>query len=175
MRSVVYRRTNERYDPRMIVETTNKGYGCVMVWGGIIGDRKTRLVKVEGRLTADKYIRDILTHHVLPICGNELNHFMHDNAPPHKAHLTRAFLEEENVISIEWPAVSPDINPIENVWSFMKRELRKRDRCRDSEHLYDTLVEIWESLTPEFIQQLTSSMRRRLQAVMHVNGGHTDY
>ena len=52
MRSVVYRRTNERYDPRMIVETTNKGYGCVMVWGGIIGDRKTRLVKVEGQLTS---------------------------------------------------------------------------------------------------------------------------
>ena len=48
MRSVVYRRTNERYDPLMIVETTNKGYGCVMVWGGIIGDRKTRLVKAEG-------------------------------------------------------------------------------------------------------------------------------
>ena len=85
----------------MIVETTNKGYGCVMVWGGIIGDRKTRLVKVEGRLTADKYIRDILTHPVLPICGNELNHVMHDNAPPQKAHMTRTFLEEENVIAIE--------------------------------------------------------------------------
>ena len=116
-----------------------------------------------------------MTYHVLPICGKELKHFMHDNAPPHKAHLTRAFLEEENVISIEWPAVSPDINPIENVWSFMKRELRKRDRCRDSEHLYDTLVEIWERLTPEFFLQLTSSMRQRLQAVMHVNCGHRNY
>ena len=129
----------------------------------------------EGRLTADKYIRDILTHPVLPICGNELNHVMHDNAPPQKAHMTRTFLEEENVIAIEWPAVSPDINPIENAWSFMKRGLRKLDRCRDSQHLFYILVKIWESLTPEFIFQLTSSMSWRLQAVLEVNGGHTDY
>ena len=174
-RSVVYRRTNQRYNQDMIVETTNKGYGNVMVWGGIIGDRKTQLVRVVGRLTADSYIRDILTDHVVPVCGNRLNEFRQDNAPPHKAHVTRAFLENENVTTISWPAVSPDMNPIEHVWAFMKKELRKRDTCRDSDHLFDTLVAIWEGISPDFILKLTSSMRRRLQAVLNVNGGHSKY
>ena len=100
---------------------------------------------------------------------------MQDNAPPHKAHLTRTFLEEENVNALQWPAVSPDMNPIENVWSYMKRELRKRNRCRDTQHIFDTLVEIWEGLPPDFILKLTSSMRKRLKSVLKVNGGHTKY
>ena len=40
-----YRRTNQHYNAEMIVQTTNRGYGQVMVWGGIIGDRKTELFK----------------------------------------------------------------------------------------------------------------------------------
>ena len=52
----------------VVVEITNGGYGCVMILGGIIEDRKTRLVRVEGRLTAEKYMQDIFTHFVLQMC-----------------------------------------------------------------------------------------------------------
>ena len=51
----------------MIVEITNKGYQCLMIWHVIIEDRKTRVVGVEGRLKAEKNMRDILTCDVLPL------------------------------------------------------------------------------------------------------------
>ena len=69
----------------MIVQTTNRGmdYGQVIVLGGIIDDRKTELVRVDGQMTSEGYARDILIPYVMPICGNCNSILMHDNAPPH--------------------------------------------------------------------------------------------
>ena len=55
-----YRRKNERFRPEMILEKTNRGYGSVNVWGGIIGHNKTRLIRLHGRVTSEKYINEIL-------------------------------------------------------------------------------------------------------------------
>lgn len=174
-RNIVYRKDNERYNPDNIVEFTNKGYGNVMVWGGIIDGRKTALVRINGRLTKDNYCEDILTNHVIPLCRQGRAVFMHDNAPPHKAHVTTHFLDNHDVNVMQWPACSPDINPIEHVWSCLKRKLRQRETCRNSDHLFETLCELWAELTPDFIRSLTHSMRRRLNMVMEANGGHTKY
>ena len=51
-----YRRVGERYDENKIQKIRNRGYGTVMVWGGLFGRKKTPLVRVEGRLRADDYI-----------------------------------------------------------------------------------------------------------------------
>ena len=90
-RQVVYRKSNTRYNQENIVELTNRGYGSVMVWGGIINGRKTPLVRVNGRLTKESYIANILTKQLLHLCRNRRTIFMHDNAPPHQAHLTKTF------------------------------------------------------------------------------------
>ena len=89
----------------MTVQTTNMGFGQVIVWVGIIGDHKTELVRVDGRLTGERYARDILTPYVLPICSNGNIILMHDKAPSHTAKTTNHFLEQ-------WPAFSPDMNPV---------------------------------------------------------------
>ena len=50
---------------------------------------------------------------------------MHDNDPKHTARLTCDFLVEKHIEVLEWPASSPDINPIENLWGSMKHYIRK--------------------------------------------------
>ena len=85
-----------------IIEFTNKGYGNVMVWAGIIDNRKTALVRINGRLTKDNYCEDILTNNVIPLCRQRREAFMHDNAPPNKAHVTSNFLvkHDGNVVVV---------------------------------------------------------------------------
>ena len=112
---------------------------------------------------------------MIPLCRLKRVVFIHDKALPHKTHVTTNFLDNHNVNVMQWPAVSPDINTIENVWSYLKMKLRQRETSRNSDQLYETLRELWDELTPNYISSLTHSMRRRLNMVMEANGGHTKY
>ena len=111
-----FRRKGERFNQNMILEKTNRGYGSVNVWGGIIGQHKTPLIRLQGITTAETYIRDVLEDHVMPFfLENPNSTFMQDNAPPHRAILSKDFLADADIPLLTWPAVSPDLNPIGNV------------------------------------------------------------
>ena len=51
--------------------------------------------------------------------------FQHDHAPSHNSKLIKNFTQENNVNILDWPVNSPDLNPIENLWSLVKRRLGK--------------------------------------------------
>ena len=92
------------------------GGGSVMVWGGIIGRRKTNLIVVQGNLNAQGYINQILQPEAVPFLqrhGPAI--LMHDNARPHVARICRQVLNRNNVKVLPWHAVSPDMNPIEYI------------------------------------------------------------
>ena len=52
--------------------------------------------------------------------------FQQDNARPHSARVTTAWLHRHRVPVLDWPACSPDLSPIENVWRIMKRRIRQQ-------------------------------------------------
>lgn len=170
-----YRRRGERFDEAKIIQIQNRGYGSVTVWGGILGGIKTPLVRVNGRLNAERYI-DLLRNHTLPfINNNNVAYLMQDNAPAHRALATQQFLEDQDIQTIDWPSVSPDMNPIEHVWSYMKRELKKHGLAEDPDDLFETLIRIWNELDENFIRSLTQSMRKRVRCLHEAEGGHTKY
>ena len=76
------------------------------------------------------------------LCDIESGVLIHDNAPPDIARLTKKRLVNEDVEVLPWLAVSPDLNPIENVWAAMETGLRKMPVSTDSDKLFGRLVEI---------------------------------
>ena len=94
------------------------------VWGAIIHDQKPPLVLIDGRLKGQLYVENILAQHVIPYMRNERANgrivtLQQDRAPPHTAHTTQEYLKQNGVDILDWPAISPDMNCIENLWSVL--------------------------------------------------------
>ncbi|GFX89854.1 transposable element Tcb2 transposase [Trichonephila clavipes] len=102
--------------------------------------------------------------------------WMDDNARPHRARLVENMLEAETIQRMEWPACSPDLNPIEHVWDMLGLRIAARPRplatVRDLEI---ALLEEWNSIPQSLIDNLTASMANRCAAVLAVRGDHTPY
>ena len=109
--------------PRNIQPTVPYGGGSVMVWGCISHDCKLDLVTIQGNLTGDQYIRDVLQPVVVPHFDNHplatRPVYMNDNARPHRSRAVTAYLQSEAVTSVPWPVMSPDLNPIEHIFRLL--------------------------------------------------------
>jgi hypothetical protein len=100
--------------------------------------------------------------------------FQHDNDPKHKARINQTYLANIGVNVLDWPAQSPDLNPIENLWNHLDRHLQNRD-CNNEEELFNALKGGWESITAEYVEKLVDSMPNRCAAVIAANGNGTKY
>jgi hypothetical protein len=112
----VYRRPGEPYVQCNIAQAVSYGGGSIMVWGGMSLEGRTELVIVnQGRLAADRYVTTILEPHVVPYAPyiGENSTLMNDNARPHTAQIVRQYFQEVIIVTMNWPARSADLNPIE--------------------------------------------------------------
>jgi len=88
------------------------------------------------------------------------------------------YLEKENINVVRnWPANSPDLNPIENCWSILKDKLlKKRPFPRTLSHMKTAIRSIWrEEITTDICSDLVTSMSHRLMRVLELNGDRTGY
>ena len=101
-------------------------------------------------------------------------HFMHDGALCHKTKVVTKMLADKGIRVLEWPGNSPDLNPIENVWGYMKRKLKPTD-ITSVPKLTKVIQEIWtRELTPTCFKDLSSSMPKRIRGrhaeILNING-----
>lgn len=174
----VWRETGERLDEECIQEQEPYGGGSLMVWAGISAEGKTDLIILRGGVTAQVYIDQVLRPVVVPYAAAVGDGFflMQDNATPHTAAITTEFLETEGIETLDWPAKSPDLNPLEHLWDSMKRKVNKSIKPDTTlEGLRRILIRKWQGIDQGQIRGLIESMRRRILAVQDSDGGHTKY
>jgi len=100
--------------------------------------------------------------------------FQQDNAPIHNSIRTRRFLERSNIAPMQWPANSPDLNPIETICFLMKKAFhskwvaarREKSRNLTTQELENLLLDRWKSIDSDQLLRLVWSMPRRVVAVI---------
>ena len=96
---------------------------------------------------------------------------MEDNARPNIAASTQTYLENRGIPKIEWSPQSPDLNPIENLWLKMKREVSKKKKIfKSADDVMATIRHVWGSLSSEDISKLYESMPIRLRDIIKMRG-----
>ncbi|GFX51676.1 transposable element Tcb2 transposase [Trichonephila clavipes] len=101
---------------------------------------------------------------------------MDDNARPHRTLAVEELLESEDITRMDWPAYSPDLNPIEHVWDALERRIAARlHHPENTQQLKQMLIEEWVLLPQEMLHQLVLSVRRRCEATIAVRGVHIPY
>ena len=147
-----------------------------MVWGGIIDRRKTNLIVVQGYLNAQDYINQILQPEAVPFLQRQGPAIlMQDNARPHVARICQQFLNRNNVNVLPWPAVSPDMNPIEHIWDYLGRNVRAKGNVNNLSDLENALIQEWNNILNVVIRRYVRSMRGHLAACINSRGGHIRY
>jgi hypothetical protein len=100
--------------------------------------------------------------------------FLQDRDPKHKSALVRKWLFDHGIQCIDFPPYSPDLNPIEHLWSDMAGRVEKRN-ASTMEELQDIVAEEWASTPLEFLTNLAHSMPACCKAVIDAKGNHTKY
>lgn len=107
--------------------------------------------------------------------GLENTEFQQDNARPHTAKKTMEWFEENGISLLKWPSKSPDMNPIEHLWSDMARRIREYPVARSCDELWEQVQEVWEATPYSYLFNLIDSLPRRMQALIDARGGYTKY
>lgn len=97
-----------------------------------------------------------------------------DNDPKHRSKLCTEWKTRSGIVTLDWPSQSPDANPIENVWAYIKQKLRGK-RTHTLKQLSCEIRRIWRSLPLEYAVKLVESMPRRCQAIIDAGGDWTHY
>ncbi len=122
--------------------------------------------------------QEIIEHFMLPsadkLYGDADFIFQQDLAPAHTAKGTKSLFNDHGVTVLDWPANSPDLNPIENLWGIVKRKMRDT-RPNNADDLKATVKETWASIPPQQCHKLITSMPRRIEAVIKTKGASIKY
>ncbi|GFW29017.1 transposable element Tc3 transposase [Trichonephila clavipes] len=140
---------------------------------------RTRLHGVaNGTMTSQRYIDEVLLPHVRLFRGavGDKFVFMDYSATCHRTLAVQDCLDSEGIQRLVWPARSPDLKPIENVWDALGRQVAGRNYPPTNKNtLIRALTEEWDKLTQQLLDNVVQSMVRRVECCITLHGGHIPY
>lgn len=169
-----YRWTDTRR-PEVLNMRRHSGGGSVMIWAAFCGGKKSEIKFLNESQDSSKYVATLQSH-LQPFMDQETLIFQQDNAPIHKSALTMDWFQDNNIQVLPWPALSPDLNPIENVWGLMTQQVYAGGKQYSSiQQLQVAITQAWKNLSIEYLEGLVLSMRKRCIKVLEKRGAYISY
>ncbi|GFX76549.1 transposable element Tc3 transposase [Trichonephila clavipes] len=177
-RTLILRAPGTHYHRENTIERHRYGGAGWLVWGGIILGPRTDLHVQSVTMTGHIY-RDVILEQHLRLFRGAMDAeflFMDDYACPHRANIVVECLQSEDITSMDWPAYSPDLNPIGHVWDMLGRRIAARQPPTTFlSKLRRALFDEWCNTSQNQIDNLILSMSRRSKACITSSGRHTPY
>lgn len=142
------------------------------IWNAIHFSEKFPIMEVPKKMNSEKYV--VLLSEVFNTHFKDGMIFQQDNAPPHSSENTIEWLDYNDYDFEDFPAWSPDLNPIENLWAIVNFEVRKKTPKKLSE-LKDLVLAEMSKVPRNIIKKLINSMPHRIEQCIERQGDHTDY
>lgn len=173
----IWRSKNQEYEEKNIISTVKHGGGSVMVWGCMAASGVGNLVFIESTMNKLDYLNILQNnlHASVEKLGLESTWiFQQDNDPKHTSKVVKEWMLSHVPKQLDHPPQSPDLNPIEHLWEYLDRQIRKRT-IRNKSMLKSVLMDEWAKITSEVTGNLVQSMPRRMIAVINAKGKQTKY
>ena len=179
-RKWVWKEAGEGLTDRQVEGTVKFGGGNLMMWGCMLWEGIGYATRIEGKMDAQLYcsiLNDELQQSLDYYNKTPVNViFQQDNDSKHTSKLAQKWFKDQGYTVMKWPAQSPDINPIEHLWWYLKKQLAAYEVApKGVVELWERCQVEWEKIPKEVCQNLIESMPRRVQAVLKAKGGHTKY
>ena len=148
-----------------------------MAWGAIGLNFKSKLIFPRGKIDAENYRHMLDESQIFKDADEKLGQFNYifqqDGASAHTTQESYEHIEKDALILYGWPANSPDLSPIEMIWSIMKNKLASREvQPENQEELEEILLDIWDNeIEQDLINDLVMSFEYRLEMCRDVYGG----
>lgn len=177
----LWRPKKQRYNPRYIQETTFSGRITCGVWGYVTRGGVGELCEISAHMNSEEYtsiLEDVFLPSLNDTYGDSAQEltFQQDNAPIHTSYHTQAwFNAHPEIVRLEWPVKSPDLNVIENVWAQMVWNWPDGG-FQNRQAIFLEAERRWEELRgTDYITKLYDSIPKRLNEVINMNGNWCSY
>lgn len=163
----------EHRKKEQLIRKKNNPKKSILVWGSIGYKFKSNLVFIDSIINSEDYC-EILKNNLVPHLKTKIGSrkiFQQDNAPIHVSGHSEGFFKKNKINLLEWPSLSPDLNPIENVWGYLTQQIYSNRSCFSNiDELKESILDAWNSLEFRYIEELISSMQKRLEMVVKRDG-----
>jgi transposase len=174
----VWRKPGEKYNQECLAPSFKSGRTSVMIWGAFTAEiRLPMIIMPAGRRSGPDFV-DLIYRRIIepfissPNCPRNLI-LMEDGAPVHTSKVAKEWRDQRSITKLNWPANSPDLNPIENLWNIMKRNISEKHQPRTVQQMRQALYTEWKAIPQSKLQALVESMPDRIKAVIKAKGRHT--